>query len=87
MTPAEAAAYELRAEHERVNKRILQHEAILSARADCKTNNMVWIIDGASHFDRLRMERDPTWLPKHANLLGFSCMTGGDFRRMMRGIY
>ena len=86
MTPAEAKAYELKAEHERADKLILKHEAILSARANCKADHMVWVIQDIGYFDRRRMERDSTWLPKYVSMLDFACITNGEFRRILRDI-
>jgi len=86
MTPAEAQSYELQAEYERANRRILMHESILTARADCDAANMTWLLEGFSSFDIRRMDRDPTWLPKNAHPADFACLSSYEVRQITRSL-
>jgi len=84
MTPAEAKAYGVQAEYERTDRRIRLHEAILTARAQCKAANMVWWTHRFNAFENRRMVRDPTWLPKHASTFDFACLSQHQAADIMR---
>ena len=86
MTPAEAQAYEVQANYERDNRRILTHEAILTARAQCHADNMVWMVQRQSASDSRRMSRDPTWLPRNVSVFDFSCATQYEASAALRNL-
>ena len=78
MTPEQAVAYEVKAEYVREDKRLQRHEEIFAARAQCKAHNMVWWTMRFSSFENRRMDRDPTYLPRHAHMFDFACTSARD---------
>ena len=78
MTTAQAEAYHVKATYEREDRRIKRHDEIFAARNLCKAHGYVWWISNFSTFDIRRMDRNPNWLPRHAYLHDFACMSPRD---------
>ena len=85
MSPEQKAEYIEKQEYEANDRRNIRHDKLRQKKISCAYYGYIWVVQGRSftNRDRVRMKKDPSWFPKHANALDFACITARDLQNML----